>query len=169
MEKLIFSIADLSVCIETPHYLEITGESDPFLKFDETNYDEHITLVPVDSLPPMKANGVWHQDRYYVGIEEGEVFHIRSAPNVPPFAMVEYIYGNHVRILYLRHSKDMIFQSRYLLNMLGVEQILLNHGGLILHASFIRWQGRAFYSPPHPEPENLHRRVSGKSIWVRKS
>ena len=141
MEKLIYSIADLSVCIETPRCLKILGESVPFLKFEEAECDDQITLVPVNSLPPMEANGVWHQDRYYVGTEEGELFHIRSAPGCPPYAMIAYKERQPICISYLRDSKDMLFESGYLLNMLGLEQVLLRHDGLILHASFIRWQG----------------------------
>lgn len=141
MEKVIYSIADLSVCIETPRCLGISGESDPFLQSEEGDCDDQVTLVPVDSLPSMAANGIWHQDRYYVGTEEGEVFHIRSAPGIPPYAMIAYKSGNHIRISYLRDSRDMIFESGYLLNMLGLEQLLLRHDGLILHSSFIRWQG----------------------------
>lgn len=141
MEKLIYSMADLSVCIETPRCLKISDESEPFLKFEEAEYDDRITLVPVDSLPPMEENGVWHQDRYYAGTEEGESFHIRSAPGVSPYAMIAYKEGQPICISYLRDSKDMIFESGYLLNMLGLEQVLLRHDGLILHASFIRWQG----------------------------
>lgn len=149
MEKLIYSIADLSVCIESPQSLEITGESDPFLKSEVTDCDDQIILVPVDSLPPMEAAGVWHQDRYYVGVQAGEIFHIRSAPGVPPYAVIKYKEGQPICIFYLRDSKDMIFESGYLLNMLGLEQLLLRHDGLILHSSFIRWQGHGIlFSAP---------------------
>ena len=150
MEKLFYSFADLSVCIETPRCLEISGESTPFLKSEKTKWDDQITLVPVDSLPPMEANGIWHQDRYYVGTEEEEQFHIRSAPGIPPYAMISYKARQPIRIFYLRDSEDMVFESGYLLNMLGLEQILLRHDGLILHSSFIRWQGHGilFTAPP---------------------
>ena len=149
MEKLIYSIADLTICIETPRPLKISEESVPFLKAEDADHDGQITLMPVDSLQPMEKNGVWHQDRYYVGTEESEVCHIRSVPGAPPYARVAYE-GNHIRIAYLRDSKDMLFQSRYLLNMLGLEQLLLTYNGLILHSSFIRWQGHGilFSAPP---------------------
>ena len=55
MEKLFYSFADLSVCIETPRCLEISGESTPFLKPEKAEWDDQITLTPVDSLPPMEA------------------------------------------------------------------------------------------------------------------
>lgn len=150
MEKLIYSIADLSICIETPHPLEISEESDPFLKSEEADCDGQITLVPVDSLQAMEGNGVWHQDRYYTCTEEGDICHIRSVPGAPPYAMIAYKANHHICISYLRGSKDMIFQSRYLLNMLGLEQLLLTYNALILHSSFIRWQGHGilFSAPP---------------------
>ena len=149
MEKLFYAIADFSVCIETPRPLDITGESDPFLTLEETDCDEQILLVPVDSLQAMEANGIWHQDRYYVSTEEGEAFHICATPDALPYAMIEYRSGHPIRVSYLRDSKDMIFQSAYLLNMLGLEQLMLRHDGLILHAAFIRWQGQGIlFSAP---------------------
>ena len=54
MEKLIYSIADLSICIETPHPLEISEASDPFQLLEDADCDGQITLMPVDSL---QANG----------------------------------------------------------------------------------------------------------------
>jgi hypothetical protein len=43
----------------------------------------------------------------------------------------------------------MAHESSYLLNMLGLEKLLLCHRALILHASFIRWQGQGIlFSAP---------------------
>lgn len=149
MEKLYYSIAGLPICIESPCRLDISGESDPFLKSEGTAVAERIELFPVESLLPMEKTGIWHQDRYYLNTEEGEQLHIRSGPGASPYAVIEYKTGHHVRISYLRDSKDMIFQSGYLLNMLGLEQLLLRHDGLILHSSFIRWQGHGIlFSAP---------------------
>ena len=150
MEKLIYSIADLTICIETPHPLEISEESVPFLKAEDADRDGLITLIPVDSLQEMEENGTWHQDRYYLDTPEREVCYIRAIPKAPPYAMIEYKRNHHISISYLRDSRDMLFQSRYLLNMLGLEQLLLSHNGLILHSSFIRWQGHGilFSAPP---------------------
>ncbi len=149
MEKLFYSIADLPICIETPFSLEISGESDPFLKSDKADCVERIVLTPVDYLQPMEEKGIWHQDRYYFSTDEGERIYIRSAPGKSPYALIAYDKDHNVRISYLRDSKDMILQSRYLLNMLGLEQLLLRHNGLILHSSLIRWQGRSIlFSAP---------------------
>lgn len=149
MEKLYYSIVDLPICIESPCRLDISGESDPFLKSEGADIAERIELLPVESLPPMGKTGIWHQDRYYAGTEEGEQFHIRSVPGASPYALIEYKNGHHVRVSYLRDSKDMVFESGYLLNMLGLEQLLLRHNGLILHSSFIRWQGQGIlFSAP---------------------
>ena len=149
MEKLIYSIADLSICIEMPFHLDISSESNRFLKPGEFDYVEHIKLIPADVLPPLSDCGIWHQDRYYAAGEAGEVFHIRSGPGKAPYAMIEYGKEDGIRISYLRDSKDLILQSRYLINMMGLEILLLRHGGLILHSSFIRWQGQGIlFSAP---------------------
>lgn len=149
MGKMIYSIADLSIGMELPFNLDISKESDRFLRSESASCEEQIKLIPVDVLPAMPDFGMWHQDRYYVATDEGELFYIRPAPGEAPYAMIEYCNDQPVRITYLRDSKDMIPQSRYLLNMLGLEALLLRHDGLILHSSFVRWNGRGIlFSAP---------------------
>ena len=149
MGKMIYSIADLSIGMELPFNLDISKESDRFLRSESASCEEQIKLIPVDVLPAMPDFGMWHQDRYYVGTDEGELFYIRPAPGEAPYAMIEYYNDHPVSIAYLRESKDMIPQSRYLLNMLGLEALLLRHDGLILHSSFVRWNGRGIlFSAP---------------------
>lgn len=145
MKKLIYSIAGLSVCMEMPFQTNISEESTPFLIGDDANCLAHVRFIPVDVLPPVPTDGIWHQDRCY----SGNSYHIRSAPGEEPYAAVEYDENGCIRICYLRQSGDMIRESRYLINMVGLERLLLHHEGLILHASFISWQGRGIlFSAP---------------------
>lgn len=163
MEKLSYSIAELSIGIELPFDLDISRESDPFLGIDSGECVDRIRLIPVDALPRMPEQGIWHQDRCYVGTDGGEVFFIRACPGKEPFALVEYNDDHPVQIRYLRDSADMIPQSRYLLNMLGLESLLLRHGGLILHSSFIRWNGRGIlFSAPSGTGKSTQ-----ASLWER--
>lgn len=149
MEKVICSIMELPICIETPFRLDISGESEPFLQFGRVDCVDRIVLMPVDRLPPLEDAGIWHQDRYYLSTHDGERVYIRSAPGEEPYAMVLYRQDQPVLISYLRHSKNLVQESEYLLNMLGLEQLLLRHDGLILHSSFIRWQGQGIlFSAP---------------------
>lgn len=145
MEKLIYTIADLPVCMEMPFLPDISEESEPFLKPGEADRGPRIRLIPVDVLPPIPDGGIWHQDRYYAG----ETFHIRSGPGKDPYAVVDYGENDQIRILYLSDSGDMIPESSYLLNMLGLEKLLLGYEGLILHASLVCWQGQGIlFSAP---------------------
>ena len=145
MEKLNYAIGELSICLEMPFRPKITTESEPFLASNGKDPDVLVKLIPVDTLPPMAPDGVWHQDRYYVE----ESFHIRSGPEKPPYALVKYIDNHQIHVFYLRNSPDMIPESGYLLNMLGLESLFLKQEVLILHASFIRWhdQGILFSAP----------------------
>jgi hypothetical protein len=145
MKKLTYNIADIPISVELPFEMHISAESAPFLKDGETEMGERIRVTAVDALPPVPANGIWHQDRCFLG----ESFHIRSGPGKAPYALVEYGEAGNVRISYLRDSGEMIPESRYLMNMLCLESLLLRHGGLILHAAFIRWQGQGIlFSAP---------------------
>ena len=147
--KLFYSIADLPICIETPCSLEISKESYPFLISEGTDCVERIELIPMKDLPPMEKAGIWHQDRHYTGTDAQEAIYIRSGPGEPPYAMLTYNEAHHVRLMYLRDSEDMVLESRYLMNMIGLEQLLLRHDGLILHSSLVRWQGKGIlFSAP---------------------
>ena len=147
--KLFYSIADLPICIETPCSLEISKESYPFLISEGTDCVERIELIPMKDLPPIEKAGIRHQDRHYTGTDAQEAIYIRSGPGEPPYAMLAYNEEHQVRLMYLRDSKDMVLESRYLMNMIGLEQLLLRYDGLILHSSLVRWQGKGIlFSAP---------------------
>lgn len=159
MEKLTYTIADLPICMEMPFRPDITEESKPFLKRGEADCSTSVKLVPVDALPPLTEGGIWHEDRYYVE----DSFYIRSYPGKDPYALVELGRCDQIRVAYLRNSRDMIPESRYLLNMLGLENLLLRHNTLILHASFIRWQGKGIlFSAPSGTGKSTQ-----ASLWER--
>ena len=144
MKKLYYNIAHIPICVELPFQLRISAESVPFL-MEEAKTAEQITVTAVDALPPVPEHGIWHQDRCFMGTS----FHIRSCPGKAPYAMVEYGETGRISVHYLPASGEMIPESSYLMNMLGLENLLLRHGGLILHASFIRWQGQGIlFSAP---------------------
>lgn len=142
MEHLAFSMADLTINIKLPIHMDISAESVPFLVPYSSDCNEVVEVIPVHELPFQNVGGTWHQDRYFIDTPHGETFYIRAYPNSPPYAMVEYKTDNQILIYYLVKSKEMVFQSRYLINMLGLEQLLLRHSAVILHASFICYQSQ---------------------------
>lgn len=149
METLCYTLADLPISIEVPFAMEISPESKPFLQRSGKDPVERIQLIPVDALPPASECGIWHQDRYYVTTDRENTVYIRSMPGKPPYAMLDYGKPGCIPIFYLRNTKDMVRESRYLINMLGLESLLLRHNCAILHASFIRWQGKGIlFSAP---------------------
>lgn len=159
MEKLIYNIADLSICMEMPFHLKVSRESEPFLESAEAHCAAGVKVVAVDALPPMKAGGIWYEDRYFWG----ESVHIRSGPQKEPYAVVEYGENAQVRIAYLRGSENRISESGHLLKMLGLEKLLLCHRALILHASFVRWQGNGIlFSAPSGTGKSTQ-----ASLWAR--
>lgn len=149
MEQLVYSIADISLCIKAPYKLDISRESVPFIQTERWECDEQILISQAEFLPPMDRNGIWHQDRYYVSTDVHENTYFRLTAEEKPYAWIAYGQNGPIRISYLPGAVNLLRQSSHLINMLGLEQLLLRHGGLILHASLIRWQGQSIlFSAP---------------------
>lgn len=99
----------------------------------------------------LPSGGYWKSDRYYVEkLEERRIYYCpthKEAPyactrwntDVPKTIFCQYVKGKES---YLNYSHN-------LCDIMGLETLLLNHAGLLLHSSFIRWnsQGLLFSAP----------------------
>lgn len=145
MEKLVCAVADFSICMEMPFLPEISEETVPFLQSNGDNYDILLRWIPVDVLPAVPDNGIWHQNRCYAG----DIYHICSGPGKDPYAVVDYRESPLIRIQYLRYSGEMVTESNYLFNMIGLEKLLLELRVLILHAAVVTYRGQGIlFSAP---------------------
>ena len=148
MGTLFYSLMGLKLRADMPFDVEITDESLRFLRQTEESPDEWVRFMPVEVLPPL-PNGLWHKDRLFADTSEGKSVYYRCHPGGAAYARVVYQDGGKVSFSYLSDSREMPRHTKSLINLLGLEQIFLRHDALILHASFIRWQGRGIlFSAP---------------------
>lgn len=148
MGKMDYSLADLHFCLDAPFELEITKESKEFLICYSDVADDSVKFVPVDEIEEIPAGGYWHSLRYYVRTAEGYKVYYCYKMDLKPFALVEYMPDN-ICFYYVPTSREIAYKSYCILNMLGLEYLLLRHKGLILHSSFIHWKnmGILFSAP----------------------
>lgn len=149
MEQRYYELADFKLKIETPCAIKVTDESREFCREANDEVVEQVVFEAVGHLPDMPAQGVWHSDRYYAMINGNDVMYVRAFPYEAPYAVVQYAISGKIRCQYLKDVRTMVWDTQYLLNMIGIEKILMRQQALILHASFIKWgeKGILFSAP----------------------
>ncbi len=148
--QYIYEIAGISVLCEIPFPVHIRRESADFIRMAETaaeKADESILFCPVPQLGTMPCDGHWEVDRYYT---ESGVYYC-SSPKGRPYAKVRRDTDAERRLIceYVRGMEDYLNYSRNLCDIIALDTLLLHHQGLLLHSSFIRWQGHGIlFSAP---------------------
>ena len=132
-----FCIAGIRVQIVSDEELEITDESLPFLYDASEPAETTVYLRAAEALPKPPADGVWDSGRCF----DGDTVFLCNGETHPPYAMVTYVEDREIHIDYLPQSGAEIWKTAGLVSSLGLERVLLGHDALILHASFIVWDG----------------------------
>lgn len=143
MFRFALGLAKLRFQIESPFEAVIDDGARPFLVGPVEKPDISIRFRPVDSIAP-PHDGVWVEEVCFC---PGKAF-FRNARSLPPYAMVEET-ADGLLCCYVREFERYVRASDSILNLIGVENLLLKHGGMLLHASFIRTRGRGIlFSAP---------------------
>ncbi len=145
--RCLYRLAGATILCTGPFELTIQPESKEFLtplREEETpTGDLTFCFCPVEALPLLPAGGHWHKDRYVTRTPQGLQTHCRLAPGKPPFACVSRSAdGRTLECRYLTGMEHELCYSHNLCDLLSLELLLLDLEGLLLHASFIEWQGR---------------------------
>lgn len=146
MFRQFFTIADVNIRVLSDRKLELTSESAPFLCEEPDRIDLTVTVQETAALPEPPDQGVWESGRCFLG---GTVYHCNGSGK-PSYARVTEQPNRDIRIDYLPHSAEALLRTSGLINALGLERLLLGFDALILHASFVRWNGGGvlFTAPP---------------------
>lgn len=165
-----YRIAGLSVLCELPFPVCIGRESAEFLRRVEnaelTSADLIFRLRSVPQLPEWDGNGYCEGCRVYLE-QKGEmrVYHC-PAPYEDPFACVIWPRDSCKEIVcyYLEGTEANFQYSRNIFDLLGLETIMRQQHGLLLHASFIRWEQRGIlFSAPSGMGKSTQ-----ADLWVRR-
>lgn len=141
MHTYVCTIAGVAFPVRTPWPLAMTGASAQFFGGAENALPgETVTVRPAATLPPLPEQGYWVRDRYFTTVEGGPAFFRREGPGYPPYALV-CRGAEEVRCFCLPEGEEAFSDSRRLLSNVGLEALLLGHGGLILHAAFVEYGG----------------------------
>ncbi len=140
-----YQMAGIRVLLDLPFEISIQPSSELFItKHADMNPDMRFVCRPVSELPAPPGDGHEENNRCYTETSAERKVFFRPSPEGKPYACViwramepkliccDYLAGQEYRLNF----------SMMLCDMLGLESLLLMFGGLLLHSSFIRWQGQ---------------------------
>lgn len=143
-----FDLAGLGVTLKTPEPIQISQNLQPFVSAVPKTADCTITIRYAALPQPGKA-GTWHGPQYYETAENcRRIFHCKGVASVP-MAVTEFGKDQHIQITVHPDYPGYFSGTSGVLHHIGFENLLLQHKGLLLHASLIKYaqKGIAFTGP----------------------
>lgn len=135
--------------LTVPYELHIGPSMAPFLwPADEENADFRI-LVQTGDLPLPGEDYTWHESGYFVYLPDRVQILRCMSRGSAPYAMVELHSSGEVRVTYRPDFVHFFKDAMDLVHNIGLERLVLQHDGLILHSSFIAKDGKGIlFSAP---------------------
>ena len=138
-----FTLAGIRTVLRTPYPITISESLQPFLCTQHEDAEYIIELQVCDSLPPISQDGLWHGAEYY-DCHQGtsRIFHC-AAQAAAAFAVTQLFETGNIKISILPEYLSYFTGTAGIFNRIGMETLLLQHHGLLLHASLIKYNGNA--------------------------
>lgn len=143
MKNYYFTLAGLRTVLRVPYEITVSENLRPFLCLRHEETDCTIVLRPSAQLPAFSADGVWHGLEYY-DCHQGSLrtFHC-NAPRTAAFAVTQHFENGNIEIRVLPDYLSYFTGTAGIFNRIGMETLLLQHHSLLLHASLIKYKGKA--------------------------
>ena len=150
MNKYYFTMLGLKLLLQTPNPLEISQRLLPFVSAPhKEGVDCTIRVQIKNTLPQPEESGLWHGLECYDHKQDAlRIFHCHSF-HAEPFAVTIIDGKGNIAVTVQPDYADYFSGSSGLFNRIGMENMLLQHSGLLLHASLIKYadSGIAFTGP----------------------
>ena len=132
MKEYYLEFAGLHILLQTPYEITISENLRPFLSQKGCSVDCAITLRVCDQLPAFFQGGVWHGPEYYDSVEGVSRVFFCVTPHMTPIVVTEYFEDGNIRISIAKEHLSGVTGSSGVLNYIGIENLLLQHCGLLL-------------------------------------
>lgn len=138
-----YDICQIKIQCDCPFEVYISPETKPFLT-DSCPPDVVFRFLPVTALPLPDPPGVRRGLSYfYQGQGQTRVYRCLAGES-SPYACVRWDSETPdlLECTYLPQYQKLIASTRSVVDLLGIETLMLSHRALLLHAAFIRSNGR---------------------------
>ncbi len=152
MKQYYYEFCELNIALQLPFPMQIYRSSENFCKEGRAEHSD-VTFVyrAVDRLPKRSSRGHSISIRYYEETDDETRVFFRQTTEDAPYACVVWKRSDptHYRCDYLKGTERWLNYSLAICDTLGIETLLLHKNALLLHSSFIRWQGQGIlFSAP---------------------
>lgn len=135
--------------LSVPFELHIGPSMTPFLHPAQGEEGQFHIIVRPGYLPLPGENSIWNETGYYEHTDRYLRVLRCQGRGESAFAMVEMNDTGNIRVTYRPEFVQFFKNAADLMQHIGLERLLLHHGGIILHASFIAKEGRGIlFSAP---------------------
>lgn len=141
-----YRIADILIRCDLPFEISISQESREFISSMSCQVpDLYFVFRLVRTLPDVPENAVTQGRTHNVTFADGYGRYYYNYPNHAPYAYVSWRASEPQLLLceYISGAEHDFSDSRSILNMMGLEIVLLQHDSLLVHSSLIRVDGKA--------------------------
>ena len=143
MFEYYFTLAGLNVLLRAPWKIEIARRLQPFLCAERENIHCVITVQAEDCLYSLQGQGTWHGPEFYRHLGTTmDVFHCNHAEG-EAFAVTQLKEMGEITLLVKKGYEHSFYTTAGIFNRIGFEAFLLQHQGLLLHASLIKFENKA--------------------------
>lgn len=142
MNEYYFELAGLRAVLCTQQKLCVADRLQPFLSHKHAQTDCVIRVQTAPSLPDISPDALWNGPECYD--RQGEYlyhFHCENA-KTPAFAVTRLAKDGNVDILVRPGYESRFDGTSGILNRIGLENLLLQHQGLLLHAALIHYNNK---------------------------
>lgn len=143
MRNYYFTLAGLRTVLRVPYEITVSKSLRPFLCSHNEETDCTIELRSIAQLPSFSDEGVWRGLEYY-DCHQGSlrIFHCNE-PQTEAFAVTQHLENGNIEICVRPDYLSYFTGTVGIFNRIGMETLLLQHCGLLLHASLIKYKGKA--------------------------
>ena len=144
-----FNIAGTALRITTEWEVSVGDNFTPFFALHDQAWDERAELQCVEEFPPMTPPEKWVQGCGETTWEGQRCVLHRLSEQSQPWMMELYRGERDRRLYYRRASHELPCSMQKIFGNMDFENMLLRSNALLLHSSFIRWQGEGIlFSAP---------------------
>ena len=141
MQIFNFKIADLTFGIRTDWPVEVGDNFAPFLLAEDASVQEVLQLTELPQLPVLPAPESWMHGVGETTLDGKRCVLHRLSDQSEPYLMEVYQTPCDRLLCYNAKCNERPLSMQKVFNNMELEALLLKYDALILHSSFIRWQG----------------------------
>ena len=147
-----YNFAGINFRLTTPFEINIGKESKEFISNELVDdIDDVIDFMAVPSLDYEEITGHWESFRWYTKDMTGSKAYHCSVTHGDAYACMYWPSSISAPLIceYNENELKNVYTSHSICNIIGIEDLLLRHNGLLLHSSFICWNNRGIlFSAP---------------------